>query len=292
MVWRPTRRATALVAGNVAVIALAGAAFAGVFSSGGAHHPKRPSAGASTTPGLRPHTQWRLVKEWTFRKPSDLAEWGTYIGSDHGYGHSELQYYTRSNVWTSPSGLVMQAAKIGAKKYHCYYGPCQYTAARLSTQGRYSHEYGLIEARIKLPAGKGLWPAFWMEGTDTSAPWPSYGEFDVVESNNAHNELVQGFAHGTDVFQGVLTRLHQPVAAGYHTYGMYWTPTGVTWLVDGRAYGHLTPEQARRFRHPFFFILQFAVGGTWPGTPPASTHFPARMIVDWVKIFRGVFRKA
>jgi beta-glucanase (GH16 family) len=271
MLRLPRRRASTL-AGLLAVLVIGGTALAGASSA------------ATSGSHVARTVHWHVVKEWTFRHASDLHDWTPSIGNAKGWDHKQRQYYIPSDAWTSKIGLVMQATKKGAGKYDCWYGPCTYTSARLQSSG-FSQEYGLIEARIKLASGGGLWPAFWMEGVDADkVGWPGCGELDAIETNMKHPEIVQGFAHATKLFKEVQIRLHSHLSAHYHTYAIHWTPKEIWWLIDGRAYGHLKMPGAGKFHQKFFFILQFAVGGTWPGSPPKDEPFPRTMVVDWVKV--------
>lgn len=160
-------------------------------------------------------------------------------------------------------------------------------AGRLETQGLFQQEYGLFAARIKLPTGHGLWPAFWIEGADAAGqPWPDGGEIDVIEVNNQKPGLVEAFAHSPKRNYGAHLQLSSSLGAGYHTYEIEWTPKQITWLLDGRTYGHTSTYAGSPFARPFFLILNLAVGGTWPGSPDASTKFPAQMDVSWVRVYQ------
>lgn len=208
------------------------------------------------------------------------------MNGGNGGGNHELQVNDSSNVKVSPSGLVITAKHDGLGK-QCWYGPCRYSAAELETKGLFAQKYGLFEARIKLPTGAGLWPAFWMLGADIyKVKWPNSGEIDVIEVNNKHPGLVSGFAHAANKNFGAHFDMHSSLSAGYHVYGFDWTAQGMTWLVDGHAYGHLKAYAGWPYSQPFFLVLSLSVGGIWPGPPNASTKFPAQMDVSWIRVYK------
>jgi beta-glucanase (GH16 family) len=233
-----------------------------------------------------PGPGWSLTWSDDFTGPSSLRDW-TFLSGGSGWGNRELQVYDSANAAVAPGGgLVITAARTGYGR-QCWYGPCQYSSARLQTEGTFGQKYGLFEARIKLPAGSGLWPAFWMEGADISkVGWPASGEIDIIEVNNQKPDLVEAFAHGPDENYGAYYKLSSSLGAGYHVYAVDWTPGGITWLVDGHAYGHISAYPGWPFDQPFFLILDLAVGGTWPGSPGAGTRFPAQMDISWVRVYQ------
>ena len=171
-----------------------------------------------------------------------------------------------------------------------------YTSARLDTQGRFSATHGLIEARMKIPLGAGLWSAFWMLGNDISAVgYPQSGEIDVMEALGQTPFTVRGTLHGPDLgaeyARGTDADSADSLAAGFHTYAVSWSPDSITWLLDGRPYmtvdpASLAPGQAWVFNRRFHLLLDLAVGGDWPGPPDASTPFPATLLVDWVRVYQ------
>lgn len=203
-----------------------------------------------------------------------------------GWGNRELEVYDPSNAKVGASGLVITASR-DTHGESCWYGRCLYSSAGLETEGLFAQKYGLFEARIKLPVGHGLWPAFWMLGADVNkVQWPNCGEIDIIEVNNQEPRLVEGFAHAAQTNYGAHFHMSNSLSAGYHVYGIDWTPQGITWLVDGHAFGHLDAYAGWPFSQPFFLVLDLAVGGTWPGSPNASTKFPAEMDVSWVRVYR------
>jgi beta-glucanase (GH16 family) len=157
----------------------------------------------------------------------------------------------------------------------------------LQTLGIFTQEYGRFEARIKLPPGRGLWPAFWLEGTGNPAAGIGNGEIDIVEVNNRQQDVVTGYAHSPDHDYRAETVLNEPVSDSFHVFGVDWGPAGITWTIDGRAYGYFKSYAGWPFSHPFYLILDLAVGGGYPGAPTAQTKFPAQMLVDWIRVYRA-----
>jgi beta-glucanase (GH16 family) len=150
----------------------------------------------------------------------------------------------------------------------------------------FAQEYGRFEARIKLPSGTGLWPAFWL------IPQPQQGqklpgEIDIVEVNNKNPYEVTGYVHDGPVYNyKALKVLSTPPSSQFHVYGVDWTPTGVTWTLDGQPYAHIDKFAGWPLNQPFVIVLDLAVGGEWPGSPTASTVFPATMQVSWIHVYK------
>lgn len=233
-----------------------------------------------------PGPGWKLTWSDDFRGPGALRDW-TFANGGDGWGNKELQVNDSSNATLAAgSGLVITARHDGLGQ-QCWYGACDYSAARLDTKGTFAQKYGLFEARIKLPTGHGLWPAFWMEGADIDqVQWPASGEIDVIEVNNKKPDLVEAYLHASEENYGAYYHLPDSLSAGYHVYAIDWTSSGISWLVDGHTYGHVGAYSGWPFSQRFFIILDLAVGGTWPGSPDASTKFPAQMDVSWVRVYR------
>jgi beta-glucanase (GH16 family) len=229
--------------------------------------------------------------------PPDPSKWDIETGG-HGWGNEELEYYTARTANVALDGHGHLA--ITARREN-YTGPDgvtrEYTSARLQTKGLFSTTYGRIEARIKLPSGRGLWPAFWALGNNLeTVGWPASGEIDMMESLGSEPFTFYGSIHGPQ--QGEprgysFTSTHHssyPLANAFNTYGVEWAPESITFTFDGIAYAtrtpaELSPEQQWVFDQPFFLLLNLAVGGNWPGAPSASTHFPATMLVAWVRVY-------
>jgi beta-glucanase (GH16 family) len=232
-----------------------------------------------------PGPGWKLTWRDDFTG-GPLQGWSAVTSGDGG-GLKELQGYDPGNATLAPGGGLMITANKGTNGQECWYGPCTYSSARLQTKGLFAQQYGLVEARIKIPAGKGIWPAFWMEGTDIDqVGWPAAGEIDVLEVNNKDPRLVSAYLHAPDEEYGAYHHLHQPLSAGYHVYGIDWRASGITWLLDGKPYGHVDAYPGWAFDKPFFLILSLAVGGVFPGSPDSTTPFPAQMDVSWVRVYQ------
>jgi beta-glucanase (GH16 family) len=173
----------------------------------------------------------------------------------------------------------------------------RYTSARLKTQGVFQVQYGRIEARMKLPFGQGIWPAFWMLGTDIgTVGWPRCGEIDILENIGKEPSTVHGTVHGPGYSGGNGIGFQTALASGrvaddFHVYGVEWSPEHIEFFFDGKSYGQVAPARlpsgaAWAFDKPFFLLLNLAVGGNWPGNPDTTTAFPQTLTVDWVRVYR------
>jgi beta-glucanase (GH16 family) len=274
-------------------------------SSSRAHHGS-PTHGPNlaAAAGHRPHSgQGSLRVTWSddftgpAGAPPNPANWQAVTGGN-GWGNNELEYYTarRTNVSLDGSGHLAITARTETYAGNGY--TRRYTSARLQTLGRFQTAYGRIEARIKVPAGRGLWPAFWAlgPGIDTIG-WPYCGEFDVMENIGSDPFTAFGSIHGPqpgakDNEYGLSNTVHSPtsLASSFHVYGVDWSPNRLAFSLDGVVYAvetpaSLAPGQQWVFNHPFFLLLNLAVGGTWPGSPNTHTRFPATMLVDWVRVY-------
>jgi beta-glucanase (GH16 family) len=223
--------------------------------------------------------------------PPDPSRWAHEIGG-WGWGNKELQYYT-----DSPNNAALDGAGhlvITARQETVDVNP--YTSARLTTKGLFAQAYGRFEARIRLVSGRGLWPAFWIMGEDIDqVGWPSAGEMDVMEQKGGNVLSVSSSLHGptTSARMDVPVTQTAPVPGGadadYHVYAVEWDPASIVFLLDDAPYFQITP--ARRpsyarwvFDHPFFILVNLAVGGLFPGDPDATTVFPAAISVDYVRV--------
>ncbi|MET7419462.1 family 16 glycosylhydrolase [Dactylosporangium sp. NPDC005555] len=226
----------------------------------------------------------------------DAGKWKRDIGGG-GWGNNEQQYYTNSTSNASLNGagqLVITARRENPANYQCHYGTCQYTSARLLTQDKFTQAYGRFEARMKLPRGQGIWPAFWMLGADIgSNPWPNSGEIDIMENIGKEPNTVHGTIHGPGYSGaegiGAGYTIGQPFADAFHTFSVEWEPNVLRWYVDGNLYQTRTPADLGGdrwvFDHPFFMLLNLAVGGYWPGYPDGTTQFPQTLTVDYVRVY-------
>ncbi|MFC7915823.1 lectin [Streptomyces sp. NPDC057386] len=233
--------------------------------------------------------------------PVDGSKWQLETGDN--VNNHERQYYTSGTnnaVLDGQGHLVITARRENPAGYQCWYGTCQYTSARLNTAGRFSAQYGHVEARMKIPRGQGMWPAFWMLGTDIGdVGWPDSGEIDVMENVGFEPSVVHGTIHGPGYYgSGGIGAAYslpggQAFADAFHTFAVDWAPGSITWSVDGNVYQRRTPADlgGKRwvFDKPFFLILNLAVGGYWPGDPDGSTVFPQQLVVDSVSVTTGDF---
>ncbi len=218
-----------------------------------------------------------------------------------GWGNSELQYYTDStdNSFTDGAGnLVIQLQDAAPDTdLVCWYGPCEYTSARLLTQDRLDFEYGRIEARVKVPGGPGgLWPAFWMLGSDLpEVGWPQSGEIDIMEYVSRIPNEIFGTIHGPGYSGGAsfgdTYDFGVPVANDYHTYAVEWMPNEIIWYVDDIQYHQAVPADVSPnewvFNHPFFMLLNAAIGGNFGGTIADDMTMPQNTLVDYVRVYQA-----
>ncbi len=234
---------------------------------------------------------------------ADASKWIHDVGGS-GWGNQELEYYTdgTQNAVVQGGHLVITATTAGASAHNCAYpsnGPCKYTSARLLTKGKFSQKYGRIEARIQIPEGQGIWPAFWMLGANIdSAGWPSCGEIDIMENIGREPSINHGSLHmpasGTtrDSSLTGMTALAGGAKLGdaFHTYAIEWDASAIKFYLDDTLFETQSPAAATgrtwAFDRPFFVILNVAVGGQWPGSPDATTMFPQTMKVDWVRAYQ------
>ena len=225
----------------------------------------------------------------------DGSKWSFDTGGG-GFGNSELQYYTNSTSNVAHDGqghLAITARKENPSNLQCWYGTCQYTSGRLQTSSKFTQRYGRFEASIKIPKGQGIWPAFWMLGNNMgTAGWPQAGEIDIMENVGKEPNTVYGTVHGPGYSGGASIggnrNIGTPLSNAFHTYAVEWSPNLIVWYLDGAEYFRITPAGLRGntwvYDHPFFMILNVAVGGAWPGNPDASTAFPQTMLVDYVRV--------
>lgn len=235
---------------------------------------------------------WDLVWSDEFEQADgsvpDPAKWGYDIGG-WGWGNAERQYYTdrAENARIEGGQLIIEAREES-------FGDSNYTSARLLTQDKWAWKYGRIEARIQVPRGQGIWPAFWMLGADfDSVGWPGCGEIDIMEHIGREPRAVHGTLHGPGYSGangvGGSTTFPVDVADEFHVFAIEWEENEIRWFVDDNHYFTATPASVRGsdwvFDHPFFVILNVAVGGHWPGYPDETTVFPQRMLVDYVRVY-------
>ena len=221
----------------------------------------------------------------------DTNTWNYEIGTGSwGWGNNEQQYYTDRNIKVSNGTM-----KITAKRED--YGGMKYTSSRITTKNKKNFKYGKIEARIKMPKFKGVWPAFWMLGANQdSVGWPKCGEIDIVEAINDEN-LVYGTLHWFNDPGNNNADSGSSVAVAnrteYHVYGVEWTADKLRWYVDGKVYRTMdvSNDSFSEVRKEYFVIFNMAIGGQWPGYDIDETAFPATMEVDWVRAYKKVEEK-
>ncbi|TWE22072.1 glycoside hydrolase family 16 protein [Prauserella muralis] len=277
----------------MATVALAalGATVAATVPASGAPAPERPVAAEAAAAV----TTFADEFDKPAGTPPDPAKWVLETGNNNG-NNRERQYYTTSTSNAAHDGqghLVITARKENPGDYQCWYGRCEYTSARLNTSGRFAQAYGHVEARIKVPRGQGMWPAFWMLGDNFGeVGWPDSGEIDIMENVGYEPSTVHGTIHGPGYSGaggiGAAYSIGGAFADDFHTFAIDWSPGRISWSVDGNVYQTRTPADlgGRQwvFDHPFFLILNLAVGGEWPGDPDAGTPFPNQLVVDYVRV--------
>lgn len=219
----------------------------------------------------------------------DRTRWCLETGYT-GASNAELEIYTDrpENLRLENGMLVIEARQELLQGY-------RYTSGRLSTRGLHAWTYGRFEARLKLPFGQGLWPAFWMLGDDVAKTgWPDCGEIDIMEAIGKAPAMVRGTIHGPGYFRDDNIGLDyflpgQRLADNFHLFAVEWEPDQIRWYVDDKLFSTLTPRDVPGkwvFDHPFYIILNVAVGGAWPGYPDETTTFPQFMVVDYVRVYQ------
>jgi beta-glucanase (GH16 family) len=258
----------------------------------------RVDAGGAPTCG---GTGWTLVWSDEFNGADgtgiDTTKWAAQTGGT-GWGNQEREYYTNdlANAEESGGNLVITATTAGAAAQTCWYGQCLYTSARLQTLGLFSQQYGRFEARIQIPRGQGLWPAFWMLGNNIdTVSWPTCGEVDIMENIGKEPGIVHGSMHGPGYSAGNAPTAAYTLPGGasyadaFHVFAVEWEAGVVRFYVDDALYETETSAEIPAgttwvFDQPFFLLLNVAVGGSWPGDPDSTTVFPQTMLVDYVRV--------
>lgn len=220
---------------------------------------------------------------------SDL--WSFEIGTgENGWGNMELQYYTdrTENVTVQNGNLLITARQES-------FEGSNYTSARLITKDKFEQEYGRFEARMRLPYGQGIWPAFWMLGADIDTnPWPGAGEIDIMEYRGQNPTIILGSVHGPGYSGGeAISKSYElendRFDTGFHVFGIEWGPDFINYYVDDVLYNQITPEDVPGewvFNKPFYILINLAVGGTFVGSPNSETEFPQTMLVDYVRVYQ------
>ena len=235
---------------------------------------------------------WKIVWQDEFEGTElDLTNWTFDIGGN-GWGNQELEAYTDrpENVRVEDGMLVIEA-----REEREMIGGRDYSSARIKTQGLHAWQYGRIEARIKLPYGQGIWPAFWMLGDNLyQKGWPTAGEIDIMEFIGREPDHIYGTVHAPGYSGGngvgsMFTTSAESLRNDFHVYAIEWEEKEIRWYFDDQQFFKLTPEDVPDewiFDHPFFIILNLAVGGGWPGYPDDTTEFPQFLYVEYVRVYQ------
>jgi beta-glucanase (GH16 family) len=242
--------------------------------------------------------KYELVWEDEFEGPAgqlpDSTKWKFDIGT--GWGNAQLEWDTDrpENVSLYGNGILAITAREEE------YLSCDYTSGRITTQGLFAHARGRFEARIKLPVGQGVWPAFWLLGTNiNTVGWPECGEIDIMEYRGQAPSIAQGALHGPG-YSGSAAIWRQYVLEGegfnedFHVFGIKWGRDQIEWYIDDTPYFSVRKRDVTSrgdwvFDHNFFIILNVAVGGHFVGPPDETTVFPQTMLVDWVRVYSGEY---
>jgi beta-glucanase (GH16 family) len=233
----------------------------------------------------------------------DASKWMPEVGNGtDGWGNKELEYNTNNqNAYLDGQGdLVLEARKENPAGYQCWYGRCEYTSTRLTTNGHFSFTYGRLEASIKVPRGQGIWSGFWLLGDNCDAVgWPACGEIDVMENISQEPAIIHGSVHGPGTlsgqgyFSGSYNLSQGAFADNFHVFAMEWDATHISFFVDGHKYAtlnktDLSNQQDWVYDHPFDIILHLPIGGVWPGNPNATTTFPQKMYISYIRLYKNV----
>jgi beta-glucanase (GH16 family) len=256
--------------------------------------------GQSQTTTAPSGSPWTLVWSDEFGGSNgsapDSSKWTIETGGD-GWGNHELEYYTNrpQNTQIQNGSLVITAFK---ETYTGKDGVTRnYTSGRMKTAGKFEQQFGRFEARIKIPYGQGMWPAFWMLGNNSGpVGWPGCGEIDIMENIGKEPAIAHGTIHGpgysgADGIGSSFSLAKGRFADDYHLYAVEWELNVIRFYVDSNLYATRTPADLPQgtkwvYDHPFFIILNVAVGGDWPGPPDTTTVFPQTMLVDYVRVYK------
>ena len=272
--------------------------------AGGASSSPRPD----TTTTLTPPPGLTLVWSDDFNGPAgsaiDASKWRHDLGDgcqsgNCGWGNQEKEWYTSEpeNIALTGDGTLRIVARAAPTGLTCYYGPCRYTSAKVTTRGLMLAAPGRVEARIKLPEGQGLWPAFWMLGGSFPATgWPQCGELDIMENHGSNVTSVSSAVHGPG-YSGNTPFVHNyPIGDGtfsdrFHTFAVEWNASQIVFSVDDKVHYRVGRDEVQRFGNyvfdqSFFVILNLAVGGTFDGDPSSDAILPATMLVDYVRVYK------
>ncbi len=252
----------------------------------------------NSTKAIDTGASWKLVWSDEFDGDSlSLNNW-THQIEEAGRFNDEWQRYTDNpkNAYVENGNLVIKAIHESDD-----FGMNQFTSARLHTANKHVWKYGKISARVRLPKGNGMWPAFWMLGANINenggdTPWPDTGEIDILEFyGSKDNAVVEANIHYADknnahkMMGAKKFRLDEGIFEDdFHVFELIWSANQLTWFVDGNQYASasIIGDEFTEFHQPFFILLNLAVGGKNAGRPDATTEFPKHMYVDWVRVYQ------
>lgn len=244
---------------------------------------------------------WQEEFDQPVGTPPNPASWSYDLG-DTGWGNAELQNYVddleHAQVVADPAAENGAALQISLTYNGQGLSHGNFLSARLLTQGKVSFQYGYIEARLRLPLGQGVWPAFWMLGTDIEeVGWPACGEIDIMENRgdkpgwNASSLHGPGYSGGSPLSGEHNLPDGQEFHQSYHTFGILWERDSITSLVDGTPYVTQTaadiPGRTWAFNYPFFFLVNLAIGGHFSGLPDETTMFPQTLRLDYIRVYQA-----
>ena len=222
--------------------------------------------------------------------PIDAASWNIEMGTgENGWGNNELQYYT-----DRPENIKVEGGMLHITALQESFQGAAYTSARITTKGKLEQQYGRFEARMQLPWGRGVWPAFWLLGSNIDeVSWPQCGEIDIMEYRGQNPSTLIGTVHGPGYSAGEAVSKEYVLPndrfdTGFHIFGIEWGPDYINFYVDDVLYNQITPEDVDGewvYDHPFFILLNVAVGGNFVGPPNANTVFPQTLLVDYVRVY-------
>jgi len=260
-----------------------------------------PAAAASS----RPLPDWVEVwsDEFTGARGSgiDTTKW-RYDTADGcaqnncGWGNNEKEYYraSRDNIALNGGGQLQIVARAAPAGLSCYYGPCRYTSAKITTRGKMWVSPGRVEARLNLAPGQGLWPAIWLLGKNIeSVGWPAGGELDIMENHGSDVTTTSSAVHGPG-YSGNTPFAHAlargTLDRGFHRYAIEWDSLRIRFFVDDTVHYVVSKTDVQHygnwvFDQPFYLILNLAVGGHFDGDPQSDAIFPATMLIDYVRVY-------
>ena len=271
---------------------------------GGAAASTTSPPDTTTTPKITYTQVWSDEFDGAAGSSVDPAKWSFDLGDGCtagicGWGNNEKEYYTNAadNVSLDGQGHLAIVARPAVLNTTCYYGPCKYTSAKITTRGKMSAAPGRVEARIRIPKGQGLWPAFWMLGNDFgTVGWPASGELDIMENKGSAPSTSSSAIHGPG-YSGNTPFAHAntisapaTLADDYHLYAVEWDANAARFYVDGTMHYVVLRSDIQRYGtsildKPYYIILNLAVGGNFDGDPTSDSILPATMLVDYVRVY-------